>query len=122
MEANPVAAASALAFNALQRTEQALSEYRSSALAYLGTTPEAELEARRAYKTEQNRRWFRASPNDADAVAAATRAPNAARERTAEYLLTVRLEHLHKRTAAHTETAAPGAVGSPANRAGWSRL
>ncbi|MGW2890551.1 hypothetical protein ACWDDN_35645 [Streptomyces griseoruber] len=107
LEANPTAAASVLAFNALQAVQQALPEYRSSALGRLGSAPEADAEARRAYKTEQNRRWFRANPNGADAVAAATKATDAARERTAEYLLATRLEQLRKRTAARTETVAP---------------
>ncbi|MFF5188738.1 hypothetical protein ACFY30_34070 [Streptomyces sp. NPDC000345] len=107
LEANPSAAASVLAFNALQAVQQALPEYRSSALGRLGSTLEADAEARRAYKTEQNRRWFRANPNGADAVAAATKAADAARERTAEYLLATRLEQLRKRTAARTETVAP---------------
>ncbi|MFE2179660.1 hypothetical protein [Streptomyces sp. NPDC059455] len=39
----------------------------------LGRTEEAEAEARRAYATEQNRRWFRANPNGVDVVAAATK-------------------------------------------------
>ncbi|MFF9409907.1 hypothetical protein ACF1B0_30940 [Streptomyces anandii] len=107
LEANPTAAASVLAFNALQAVQQALPEYRSSALERLGSTPEADAEARRAYKTEQNRRWFRANPNGADAVAAATKAADAARERTAEYLLATRLEQLRKRTAVCTGTVAP---------------
>ncbi|MFH8663074.1 hypothetical protein [Streptomyces afghaniensis] len=106
LEADPVAAASVLAFNALQIVQQALQECRSSALGRLGSTPEADEEARRAYKTEQNRRWFRANPNGADAVAAATKAADAARERTAKYLLTLRLEQL-RRMAERTETAAP---------------
>ncbi|MFG2681267.1 hypothetical protein [Streptomyces sp. NPDC048392] len=107
LEADPVAAASVLAFNALQVVQQALPEYRSSALGRLGRTPEAEAEARRAYRTEQNRRWFRANPNGADAVAAATTAADTARQRTAEYLLTARLEQLRERVAERTETAAP---------------
>ncbi|GHE33947.1 hypothetical protein [Streptomyces capitiformicae] len=106
LEADRVAAASVLAFNALQVVEQALPEYRSSALGRLGSTEEAEEEARRAYRTEQNRRWFRANPNGADAVAAATKAADAARERTAEYLFTVRLEQLRERTADRTGQAA----------------
>ncbi|MDH6554144.1 hypothetical protein [Streptomyces sp. SAI-041] len=106
LEADPVAAAAVLAFDAWQTVEQALPEYRSSALGRLGRTPEAEEEARRAYKTEQNRRWFRANPNGADAVAAATKAADTARERTAEYLCTVRLEQLRERTADRTEQAA----------------
>ncbi|WP_240512478.1 hypothetical protein [Streptomyces griseoruber] len=107
LEADPVAAASVLAFNALQVVEQALPEYRSSALGRLGSTEEANAEARRAYRTEQNRRWFRANPNGADAVAAATKAADTARQRAAEYLLVRRLEQLRERMAHHTETAAP---------------
>ncbi|MEU1107254.1 hypothetical protein ABZ408_40950 [Streptomyces tibetensis] len=107
LEASPIAAASVLAFNALQVVQQALLEYRCSALGRLGGTPEADAEARRAYTTEQNRRWFRSNPNGADALAAATQAADAARERTAEYLLTTRLERLRKRTAARSETVAP---------------
>ncbi|WP_406490697.1 hypothetical protein OHB06_01265 [Streptomyces sp. NBC_01604] len=99
--------ASVFAFNALQDLQQALPEYRSSALGWLASTEEADAEARRAYKTEQNRRWFRAHPNGADAVATATKAADAARERTAEYLLTVRLEQLRERMAERTELSAP---------------
>ncbi|MFJ9729400.1 hypothetical protein ACIRP3_42370 [Streptomyces sp. NPDC101209] len=102
LEADPVAAASVLAYNACQTVEQALPEYRSRALGQLGSTPEGEEEARRAYTTEQNRRWFRANPKGA-----ATKTAEAARERTAEYLLTVRLEQLRELTAARIETAAP---------------
>ncbi|MFD0005101.1 hypothetical protein ACFVJ4_22125 [Streptomyces sp. NPDC127178] len=107
LDADPILAASALAFAELQAVQQALSEYRSSALGWLGRTPEAEAEPRRAYATEQNRRWFRANPNSPDAVAAATKASDAARERTAQHLLTARLEHLHERAPIRTDTAAP---------------
>ncbi|GGN41192.1 hypothetical protein [Streptomyces fuscichromogenes] len=107
LEADPVAAASVLAFNALQAVQQALPEYRSSALGQLGNTPEADAEARRAYKTEQKRRWFRHNPNGADAIAAATKAADAARERTAEYLLATRLEQLRARRTDRTATAVP---------------
>lgn len=106
-----------LVFNALQVVQQALPEFRSSALGRLGGTKEADAEARRAYKAEQNRRWFRANPNGADAVAAATKAADAARERTAEYLLAVRLERLREQTAERTETDARAVVG-PADRVG----
>ncbi|MGW6739324.1 hypothetical protein ACWGDX_01040 [Streptomyces sp. NPDC055025] len=41
--------------------------------------------------TEQNRRWFRASPIGAAAVAS--------RERTAQYLMTKRLEQLREQAA-----------------------
>ncbi|MEV0694855.1 hypothetical protein [Streptomyces sp. NPDC050388] len=101
LDADLVLAASALAFAALQAVEQALPEYRSSALGRLGRTEEAEAEARRAYKTEQNRRWFQHNPHGADAIAAATKAADAARERTAEYLLATRLEQLREQQAAH---------------------
>ncbi|PBC87047.1 MULTISPECIES: hypothetical protein [unclassified Streptomyces] len=69
-------------------------------------TEEAEAEARRAYATEQNRRWHKHNPNGADAVAAATKAADAARERTAQYLLAERLEQLREQAAARTETTA----------------
>ncbi|MFH9968342.1 hypothetical protein ACH4PR_44775 [Streptomyces mirabilis] len=107
LESNPVAAASVLAFNALQAVQQALPEYRSSALGRLGRTEEAEAEARGAYKTEQDRRWYKHNPTGADAVAAATKAADAARERTAEYLLATRLEQLHAQMADRTESAVP---------------
>ncbi|MEU7151262.1 hypothetical protein AB0B15_25040 [Streptomyces sp. NPDC045456] len=79
--------------------EQDLPEYRSSALAWLGRTEEAKAEAQRAYETEQRRRWYRHNPNGADAVAAATKAAEAALERTAEYLLAMRLERLREQAA-----------------------
>ncbi|MEU1516267.1 hypothetical protein ABZ490_29715 [Streptomyces sp. NPDC005811] len=107
LEADPIAAASVLAFNAFQAVEQALPEYRSSALGRLGRAEEAEAEARRAYKTEQGRRWYKHNPTGADAVAAATKAADAARERVAEYLLATRLEQLRTRMADRTEPAAP---------------
>jgi hypothetical protein len=107
LDADPVAAASALAFTALQAVQQAAPEYRRCALAMLGRTEEAEVEARRAYATEQNRRWFRANPNGADAVAAATKAADTARERTAQHLLTVRLQQLREQAAARPEAAGP---------------
>ncbi|MGW2710667.1 hypothetical protein ACWC4J_16990 [Streptomyces sp. NPDC001356] len=107
LDADPVLAASALAFTALQAVEQALPKYRSSALERLGRTQEAEAEARRAYKTEQDRHWYKHNPNGADAVAAATKAADTARERTAQYLLATRLEQLRERTAARTNAAMP---------------
>ncbi|WP_426501633.1 hypothetical protein [Streptomyces sp. D54] len=83
VDTDPAGAASVLAFAALQTVEAALSDYRSNALERLGRTEEAEAEARRAYKTEQGRRWFRHNPNGADAIAAATKAADTARERAA---------------------------------------
>ncbi|MET9535576.1 hypothetical protein ABZY02_34340 [Streptomyces sp. NPDC006649] len=107
LDADPVAAASATAFAGLQAVEQALLEYRSRGLGRLGRTEEAEAEAKRAYATEQGRRWFRSNPNGADAIAAAAKAADTARERTAQYLLATRLEQLRDQAAALTEPAGP---------------
>ncbi|WP_435887881.1 hypothetical protein [Streptomyces chartreusis] len=96
LEANLEAAQDAYAFAALQTAQQAVQEYQDTALAMLGQTEEAEAEARRAYKTEQGRHWFKHNPNGADAIAAATRAADTARERVAEYLLATRLEQLRE--------------------------
>ncbi|WP_326778868.1 hypothetical protein [Streptomyces sp. NBC_01445] len=98
-----------LAFAALQTVEAALPEYHSSALGRLGRTEEAEAEASRAFKTEQGRRWFQHNLHGADAVAAATKAADAARERAAEYLLAARLEQLREQAAARIEQAAAAA-------------
>ncbi|SEQ96709.1 hypothetical protein [Streptomyces radiopugnans] len=108
-EANPEAARDAYAFTVLQTAQQAVQEYQDNALAMLGRTEEAEAEAeaRRSYKAEQGRRWYKHNPTGTDAVAAATKAVEAARERTAEYLLAVRLQQLRGQAAARTETAAP---------------
>ncbi|WP_455678417.1 hypothetical protein [Streptomyces atroolivaceus] len=97
---DPTGFAAALAYGALQTVEEALPEFRRSALNRLGRTEEADAEARGAYKTEQNRRWFQHNPNGADAVAAATKAADRARERTARHLLAVRLEVLRELAAA----------------------
>ncbi|MFI0263958.1 hypothetical protein ACH4OW_33645 [Streptomyces sp. NPDC017056] len=72
----------------------------------LGRTQEAEAEARRAFRSEQGRPWFRHQPTGADAVAAATKAAGTARERVAEYLLAERMEQLHERSAARPERPA----------------
>ncbi|MFJ5548655.1 hypothetical protein [Streptomyces sp. NPDC093225] len=104
LEADPEAAQDAYAFASLQTAQQAVQEHQDTALAMLGRTEEAEAEARRAYKTEQGRHWFKHNPNGADAIAAATRAADTARERAAEYLLAARLEQLRE--------LAPGTAGS----------
>ncbi|URN10953.1 hypothetical protein LUW77_00170 [Streptomyces radiopugnans] len=105
-EANPGAARDAYAFTVLQTAQQAVQEYQDNALAMLGRTEEAEAEAeaeaRRSYKAEQGRRWYKHNPTGTDAVAAATKAAEAARERTAEYLLAVRLQQLCGQAAART--------------------
>ncbi|MEI5031883.1 hypothetical protein RB201_00220 [Streptomyces sp. S1A(2023)] len=58
-----------------------------------------------AYKTEQGRRRFRHNPTGADAIAAATKAADTARERAAEYLLATGLKQLREQTAARTDQA-----------------
>lgn len=79
LDADPLGTASVLAFGALRAVQDAAPEYRRQALEMLGRTEEAEAEARRAYRTEQGRRWFRHNPTGADAVAAATKAADTAR-------------------------------------------
>ncbi|MET7534272.1 hypothetical protein ACFWB1_04085 [Streptomyces goshikiensis] len=108
VDADPLGTASVLAFGALQAVQEAVPAYRRRALAMLGRSDEAEAEAeaRRAYRTEQGRRWFRHNPNGADALAAATKAADAARERTAQFLLAARVEWLREQAAARAEQAA----------------
>ncbi|MFJ8546292.1 hypothetical protein ACIRFH_30700 [Streptomyces sp. NPDC093586] len=106
LEADPEAARDAYAFTAFETARQAVQEFQTTALAMLGRTEEAEAEARRAFKAEQGRPWFQHNPTGADAVAAATKAADAARERVAGYLLATRLEQLREHTAARTEPAA----------------
>ncbi|MBB6439065.1 hypothetical protein [Streptomyces candidus] len=101
---DPAGTASVLAFGALHTAEQALAEYQRNALAMLGQAEEAEAEAKRAYRTEQNRRWFQHNPHGADALAAATKAADTARERAVEHLLATRLKQMREQ-AARTETA-----------------
>ncbi|WP_308010643.1 hypothetical protein [Streptomyces olivaceus] len=105
LRADPEAAADAYAFTAFQVAQQAVGEYQDNALAALGRTEEAEAEARRAYRSEQGRPWFQHNRAGADAVAAATKAADAARERVAEYLLAARLEQLRERAAARHDPA-----------------
>ncbi|MFD4260768.1 hypothetical protein ACFWR9_24875 [Streptomyces sp. NPDC058534] len=106
LEADPEAARDAYAFTAFETARQAVQECQDTALAMLGRTQEAEAEARRAFKAEQGRPWFQHNPTGADAVAAATKAADAARERVAGYLLVTRLEQLREHHTAPTETAA----------------
>ncbi|MFE5842003.1 hypothetical protein ACFQ7N_10190 [Streptomyces niveus] len=84
----------AQAFNAFETARQEAGAYEQYALCRMGLTQEADTEARRVYLVEQNRRWFRAVPGSADAIAAATQAAEAARQRTAQHLLAARLEQL----------------------------
>ncbi|GAA2268546.1 hypothetical protein GCM10010232_71060 [Streptomyces amakusaensis] len=77
--AAPVPAVAARA--ELQAVEGALLEFRTSPL---GCTEEAETETHRAYRTgEDNRCWCKHNPNSTDAITAASKAPDTARERTA---------------------------------------
>ncbi|MFF5435190.1 hypothetical protein ACFY5K_34920 [Streptomyces griseofuscus] len=119
LEADPQAAADAYAFTAFDTARQAVQEFQDTALEMLGRTEEAEAEARRAYRSEQRRPWFQRNPTGADAVAAATKAADTARERVAEYLLAARREQLHERSAARPERCAvwterlPGLAARP---------
>ncbi|MFI5905233.1 hypothetical protein [Streptomyces cyaneofuscatus] len=119
LEADPQAAADAYAFTAFQAVQLAVGAYQDDALAVLRRTPEAETEARRAYRAEQGRPWFQHHPTGADAVAAATNAAATARERVAEQLLAARLKQLHERSAAPARRPAswterlPGLAGRP---------
>ncbi|MET9986194.1 hypothetical protein ABZ176_28755 [Streptomyces rochei] len=106
LEVDPEVARDAYAFTAFETARQAVQECQATALAMLGQTQEAEAEARRAFKAEQGRPWFQHNPTGADAVAAATEAADAARERVAGYLLARRLEQLREQAAARTKTAA----------------
>ncbi|MFC8819034.1 hypothetical protein [Streptomyces rochei] len=106
LEADPEVARDAYAFTAFETARQAVQECQATALEMLGRTQEAEAEARRAFKAEQGRPWFQHNPTGADAVAAATKAADAARERAAGYLLARRLEQLREQAAARTKTAA----------------
>ncbi|MFF9705379.1 hypothetical protein ACF1FE_30035 [Streptomyces griseofuscus] len=106
LEADPGAARDAYAFTAFETARQSIQEFQDPALAELGRTEAAEVEARRAFKAEQGRPWFQHNPTGADAVAATTKAADAARERVARYLLATRLEKLREQTAARTDTAA----------------
>ncbi|RAJ63616.1 hypothetical protein K376_00711 [Streptomyces sp. PsTaAH-130] len=99
IDADPAGAASVLAFAALQAVQAAPPKYRASALGRLGRTEEADTEARQAYRTEQTRRRYRHS---ADAVAAATKAADEDRERTAQYLMAARLEQLREQAVTRT--------------------
>ncbi|MCZ4101032.1 hypothetical protein [Streptomyces sp. H39-C1] len=106
LEANPGAAEGAYAYTAFQTAQQAVQEYQDTALAMLGRTEEAETEARQAYRTEQGRHWFQHNPGGADAVAAATRAADDARERVAECMLATRVEQLREQAARTGQAAA----------------
>ncbi|MFJ5129889.1 hypothetical protein ACIP80_32985 [Streptomyces sp. NPDC088555] len=103
--AGPQATKDAAAYNAFFVAQSAAEQHRQDALAALSRTEEAEAEAERAYTTEQGRPWFEHNPGGADAIAAATKAADAARERAAEYLLTVRLDQLREQAPSPTATA-----------------
>ncbi|MFF7189666.1 hypothetical protein ACFZAR_31545 [Streptomyces sp. NPDC008222] len=117
LDADPVAAASAAAFTALQAVQEALPEYRRHALAMLAQTPEAEAEARRAYGAEKRRGQYRHDPNGPIAAVAAGQAAHCARERAAQHLLTTLLKRLNKRP---DGLAGDRAAIIPAPRARWA--
>ncbi|MEJ8639984.1 hypothetical protein [Streptomyces sp. MS2.AVA.5] len=104
--------ASAMAFNELQTVQQAATEYRRSTLATLARTPGADAEAKRAYRTEQQRRHHRWYPGSPIARAAAETAAEQARARTARHLLATRLEQVRELSSGRTDTAAAPALSA----------
>ncbi|WP_331446624.1 hypothetical protein [Streptomyces xanthochromogenes] len=115
--AGPIGAVSVLVFGALRAGEEALVEFRRSALGRLAGTEEADVGARRAFETERGRRWFRHNPAGVDAIAAVTRAAGTARERAAECLLARRLRQLREQAAAR-DPQRSSSLGS-ARRTRW---
>ncbi|MGW1466571.1 hypothetical protein ACWCPT_19740 [Streptomyces sp. NPDC002308] len=100
LDANQDDAELAAAFTARSTVQQIADQAAVSALAAFGRTTEADTEADQAYRTEQNRRWFRHTPTGEAAVAAATKAATTARNRVAQHLLTARLEQLREQAVA----------------------
>ncbi|MGP4004003.1 hypothetical protein [Streptomyces sp. 8N706] len=94
MRDDPQQLESCLAFNARQAVQQAAADYHSTVLALLGRSREAEMGAKKAYATEIGRRRHRWHPDGPSARAAASKAADAARERSAQYLLATGLEQL----------------------------
>ncbi|MEW1892282.1 hypothetical protein [Streptomyces sp. NPDC085659] len=101
LDADPTAAASALAYAGLQAAESALAEYRSSARRALGQSEEAAAEYRSVYRSERRRHI--PHPLVQDAVAAARETGDTARKNVAEHLYAVRLEQLRGRTDSQDE-------------------
>lgn len=67
------------------------------------------------------RRWFQHNPNGADAIAAATKAADAARERTTQYLPAARPAQLREQVAAGPTAARRGRTGWPCSPRGrWT--
>ncbi|WP_309142657.1 hypothetical protein [Streptomyces javensis] len=108
LDADPVAAAAALAFAALQVVQQEAPEYRRCALEMLGRTAAAEAEARQAYGTALRNRPVGALEDEAESAAA--QVAWQARQRTAEHLLTTQLAQLREATRAMPEPADDGPV------------
>ncbi|MFD4756357.1 hypothetical protein [Streptomyces sp. NPDC058426] len=80
----------------LRAAREAAAEYRAAALAQLARTRQAQSEGRYAYAAEQSRSHHRHDPSGPGALAAAARAAETARTRTAEDLLAQRLTHLRE--------------------------
>ncbi|MFD4756876.1 hypothetical protein [Streptomyces sp. NPDC058426] len=78
----------------LRAAREAAAEYRTTALAQLARTRQAQTESRYAYAAEQSRSHHRHAPTGPDTIAAATQASETARARAAEDLLARRLERL----------------------------
>lgn len=80
----------------LRAAREAAADYRATALAQLARTRHAQTEGRYAHAAEQSRSHHRHDPTGPQSLAAAARAAETARTRTAEHLLTQRLTHLRE--------------------------
>lgn len=103
LDADPAMAASALAFTALQAVEP---EYGSSAPRTARTDRGSRGGGPPGVQDRAEPPLVQVQPNGADAIAAATKAADTSRERTAQYVLATRLEQLREQASARTETAA----------------
>lgn len=107
---------SALAFTALQAVRQTADEYRSSAQRFLARLPQAQTEAELAHTAELRKRRHHWNPDGETTPTAARDATDAARGRTAQYLLDTRLQQLRATAEAATSKATEAAVPNPRGR------
>lgn len=91
-----------VAYNELEVLKQVVPQIRASTLRALATSAEADAEADRAYATEMGRCQVLADPAEADVIAAAERAAQSTRTRTAEHLLAVRTGRLRGQSPSQT--------------------
>ncbi|MFE3413112.1 hypothetical protein ACFXMT_33765 [Streptomyces mirabilis] len=107
---------SALAFTALQAVRQAADKYRSSTLRFLASSPQAQTEAELANTAKLRKRRHHWNPDGETTRTAARDATDAARGRTAQYLLDTRLQQLRATAEAATSKATEADVPKPRGR------